>query len=232
MKYELRTNGRADYSKASKDRTMLLRATPFGDIYINPNPLRQGTSKLHNIYTFDLLPGVTCPDNEACINGCYALNGQRTRPDVYNMRAIHTYMAKYQPNLLIAMLNDSIKELPKGSIVRPHASGDFFDGKYAKMWYQLMTVYLDTMFYTYTKSKNVHIAKMNYLSNVNIIPSTEPFDGRNFAPLAQVLAFLGSKEGKGWIVCPATLASGLKCGLDCSYCLKKGNKNVVFVQHR
>jgi hypothetical protein len=233
MKYpNLRKTGRADYTKPSASRTKQITKTPWGDIWINSNPLRTGTSKLHDVYTFDLLPILGCINHKACSNNCYALNGQRMRPDVYNMRLIHTYLARERSAVLNTMLDKSIDELSCKSVVRPHASGDFFGEDYAQRWSILMRYHKDKTFYTYSKSKSRYIYHMNELPNVNIIPSDEPFNGRNFAPMTEVLDFISSPQGRGWTICPATLDSSLKCNKDCRYCIEKGNRKIVFVQHR
>jgi len=227
---KLNPKSRADYSKGSRSRTFPVEGTPWGTIWIRPDLLRQGNRKLHQIYTFDLSPIRCCINTVSCESTCYALKSDRLYPDVFNSRLINSFLAWHDPDTLRALLWESLYKLPKGSVIRPHASGDFFKPHYADLWCDLMTEFTDHTFYTYTKAPNwPSIGRIDDLHNINLIRSDGPLGGRNFGPLNRVLDFV--YLNKGWAICPATLQPGIKCNLDCSYCLIKGNCRILFVQH-
>jgi hypothetical protein len=195
-------------------------------IWIDPFRLKHYNSKLYGIYTFDLPCVISCPYNKACKNNCYARKAERLFPDVYNHRLIN-YMLAGKTDILEEYIPLQIERCGIKTI-RLHASGDFFSNSYVETWEGIIEQYPETLFYTYSKN-HVAIDRLERLPNMNIIDSRIPFDGVNFLPVSDPRIF--SALQNGWIVCPATIQTGLKCGKDCLYCVNKGNSKVVFARH-
>ena len=113
--------------------------------------LSYGNSKLKKdgIVSFSIPAVITCPQAGTCKQGCYATQG------FFNMPSVK---AKYASNLLATkredfpkLINQDLLKL-KPSMVRIHASGDFYNRKYFGTWVAIALQNPQIKFYAYTKS--------------------------------------------------------------------------------
>ncbi|MCI2420058.1 hypothetical protein MOQ72_21690 [Saccharopolyspora sp. K220] len=94
----------------------------------------------------------TCPSAGICRHVCYARHGTYTWPAV---RAKHMSNLRFVlddlPGWEQAMLTELAAPKFRGSWVRIHDSGDFFNTAYLGSWLRIMRARPDTTFYAYTK---------------------------------------------------------------------------------
>jgi hypothetical protein len=109
-----------------------------------------GNSKLKKdgIASFSLPAGKTCPQAGKCLNGCYALQGFFNMPSVKQAYA-KNFEATKSPYFFENMSKELIKSKAKN--VRIHASGDFYNKSYFKLWVALALHNPNIQFYAYSK---------------------------------------------------------------------------------
>ena len=146
----------------------------------NPILLKSGNLKLEkNVLIWDLPSIITC--KYAC-NGCYALKPERIYKNTRIMRACHFAIIllaiedKIKYNYFKEYLQNEINKhvtCYKLPVIRIHASGDFFNKKYLKLWLDIALNNKKCNFYTY--SKQLHEDDINIInkimSNFNIVKS-------------------------------------------------------------
>lgn len=123
-----------------------------------------GNSKLGEIPSWSLLPGVTC-SREACRHclqeGCYAVkNAFRAGYNVDHNTTLsawarNTAAAKEHLAELEATLDAYFSAMSAPRFFRIHAAGDFFSVEYAEMWRRVIKRHPHTNFLFFTKQWDV-----------------------------------------------------------------------------
>jgi len=212
-----------DFSKASNSRTI-----KYNGMFINEKRLTIGNNKLSkNMFIFDLPAVKSCLNSKDCASSCYALKAEKQYKYSALFRATNFDMVKNNIELLRSLLIDQLKKSNK-KIVRIHSSGDFYNQEYIDMWHDVISMFPNIKFYTYTKVENIlNFSEILENSNFNLINSL--IDGKlNYGSLDYCNSMVKKYNS---FICPATIKSNKKviCGENCNYCVS--NKNVVFVQH-
>lgn len=195
---------------------------PFKQKY---RPLVKGNSKLNkNIYSFSLLPQVTC--RNPC-KDCYDLKSLRYKYTRLS-RLYNTYLAV---NKLDYLKEEIIKQVKKSRTIkylRVHVGGDFFSMDYVNMWYNIADWIKDNKpevkVYTYTKNMDI----IPYLGNINVVESLLPNGNVNFNTIENIKKIWD--KDKTYKICPVTLGNKtVKCGIDCTLCMRESK--LLFVKH-
>ena len=194
-------------------------------VFVSSSRLRKGeNAKLSGIAGYlDLLSGVSC---RKCCSGCYALKAERLYPDVYNHRLANYLLAKYHQGYFLSTLARDLDSLSDGSIVRLHSAGDFFSLKYTKGLFSLVKTRQRIKFYAY--SKRPYPFQLDQPSNLSLIDSRKPFNGRNYT---KDPAALERAQREGYFLCPATAGDQVKCNAGCSACFDSSRPKVIFKEH-
>lgn len=152
--------------------------------------------------------GMNCPH-------CYAQVGHYTHNNVAVCLGRHTYLARFALEWLrraiaAQIIADNI------AMCRIHVAGDFFGCEYAAMWLDIIRMYPDTIFWTYTKQNgrpemDSTLQAIAAASNANIVDSIVEVGGKsfmNFGTAGDVMKLyrLLKAAGKSVYIC--------KCGLD------------------
>jgi hypothetical protein len=145
------------------------------------------------VYSFDLPAGYTCPgakhcksqavpttegwkirDGKYCQFRCYSASQEVVLPNVRNMRASNLktiYEARTTEEITGVILHNIP---PDCTILRIHASGDFFSQAYFDAWLAIAKARPDILFYAYTKTIKFWIARkkeVSRLSNFRLVAS-------------------------------------------------------------
>ena len=214
---------KVNYLEPSHGRILL-----YNNIYITPNRLVKGNSKLHNILIFDLTAIKSCLNCKDCKDNCYAVKAQRMYNDTMIFRETNLNMVKNDLLLLKCLI---IKQLDgtKINTVRIHSSGDFYNQNYVDMWNKVIERYPHINFYAYSKvEKILNFSDIVKHKNFNLITSFVN-EKINFGKIDYC-----EKLNKDFntFICPVGYTNKhkeFKCGKDCIYCVTE--KNVCFVQH-
>lgn len=192
------------------------------------NRLKNGNSKLHNVWIFDLPAIESCLNCSACKSTCYSVRAQQRFPNTRNWRAENYNLAKNDPLILNCMLYQQLEKIDKkeNQVVRIHSSGDFFSQSYINFWQAIIFSFDEINFYAYTKVNEIlDFSRMGKLKNFNLIPSF--IDGHlNYGSLEYIK---GLEKNHGAFICPATVGENIKCNRECSYCTTE--KKPVFLIH-
>jgi len=149
----------------------------------------KGNAKLDKlVHTFSLPAGKTCPGALDCKSMAIESNGNRTIKDGPHTKFrcfaasqevlyTNTYEARlFNLNALKAcgkgqsgqnkMTKLILSSLPKkAKYIRVHVSGDFFAQSYFNTWLCVATVTPKVLFYAYTKSLPLWVAKLGWIPN-------------------------------------------------------------------
>lgn len=194
------------------------------DLCISP-----GNSKLGKIFNFSLPPYLTCPGStEWCKKNCYAIKYTKiykSCPIAYQ----RNYEYSVKTDFTYLMINE-IKKRNKNNLFRIHPSGDFYNEEYINKWIFICDNLPDIKFWCYTRSwfeDNLFegLKKLNELKNIQVILSTDPT--MNYPPENFRMAFVNGDERKSGIKCFHDEKLKKSC-LECGYCYKDINKNVIF----
>jgi len=119
------------------------------------------------IASFDLPPGITCPNALQCKAGCYGKQGWYVRPCVQKrLRENHELSLSGEFCLVVG------KAITTGKydVVRIHSTGDFYSEQYLSKWLRLWLALPDVQFYAYTKM--VSMFKLRFTpSNFTVVYS-------------------------------------------------------------
>lgn len=203
-----------------------IRSLFYNGFYFNPNRLVNGNSKLHNILIFDMPAVKTCLNCNDCKNRCYALKAEKQYTNTKIFRETNFFMYSNSPELLKNLITEQLKMAKNINTVRLHSSGDFFSQSYINFWDDIIKMFPNINFYTYTKvEKILDFSNIEKNKNFNLISSF--IHGKlNFGSLEYCKEL---KQKFNTFICPATQIENIKCNKDCKYCIK--NKNVCFVEH-
>lgn len=183
---------------------------------------------------FNLPARKTCPGATSyCGPVCYAMKAERMYKGAREMRA-RNYEAAMNGNFISLMTAELITF--KGSQVRIHESGDFYDQMYLNDWIALATVFPKITFLAYTKMYD----KLDFSSKpVNMViyasydPTTAAKIGTAPAGLHEcVIVDDASAAPAGWHVCQPLSKTQHRhyCGDSCTVCWA-GSKNAVWIKH-
>jgi len=221
----------------------------FGWTY---KPLVDGNGKIgKGIYHFSTLPGKKSyhlninvvagkVDNDnpqwididgTCVctcEGCYAMAGNYNYSNTLAYLAHRTIVARLYTSWLENAINAQIKA-ENIKFIRIHASGDFFNNKYVKMWQRIAIANPQVTMWTYTKNAQAENA-FNDIANVNIVKSMIPGKGFNFGHCNYILACYEylKNAGKTVYICRCGIDKNQHC-TNCKGCSK--NEFVLFIEH-
>lgn len=113
--------------------------------------LSDGNQKLQQsgIESFNLIPIIHCPLAGSCKAFCYATVGNQAFRSG-QLRRARAFLATLQDDFVQQMIAQ-ITTRKKIKAVRVHDSGDFYDFKYMKKWFEIAAALPDMQFYAYTK---------------------------------------------------------------------------------
>jgi len=119
------------------------------------NLIRYGNSKLHKdgIGSFSLPAGMTCPYAGECAKWCYARTGTFRFIQVrefYEFCLRITKQKGFEDRIVEQIISDHARG--KLSVLRIHASGDFYSQEYFDKWVRIAYRVPDVILYAYTKS--------------------------------------------------------------------------------
>lgn len=228
-----------DLIKACNIAKNIIRARSFEGYSF----FRYENQKVKNTLIFDLPAAVTC---RGVCTGCYALKAERMYSNTRIMRLYHYIIMVYcQHDIdfktwLVDYITDFLKNHNKlgYTIVRLHASGDFFNSEYLNFWLAIAknTTNYNIVFYTYSKQLNNGMidAINTYHSNFNIIKSIINIDNKHFINFGskeyiQNISNKLKEAGKSFHVCDYGANSAHVCMGNCHACLY--NDIVLFNKH-
>ena len=179
--------------------------------------------------------GMNCPH-------CYAQVGHYTHSNVQICLGRHTYLARYALDWLrraiaAQVIADNI------AMCRIHVAGDFFGRAYAEMWLDIIRMYPETIFWTYTKQTGRGglddvLQEIANAANANIVDSIVTVGGKsfmNFGTAAEVMKLyhLLKSAGESVYICKCGLdASGVDAVAHCNRCNHCFTcKFVLFLKH-
>lgn len=192
------------------------------------NARRWGTP----VFNWNLRAIETCPGRTSlCEALCYADRGRYT-----------AQIAKYRANKAIAenflAIVERVENLPKGSWLRIHASGDFYSADYIAKWTLALAIRPDVKAWAYTRSWSVPellpaLEQLRALPNVQLFASVDastigapPSDWR----IATLWQYKQEDKPDNHLVCPEQTGAMSDCA-DCGFCVIGKAGNVAFKQH-
>lgn len=155
---------------------------------------------------------------------CYAIKFQRLYPSVLPYRK-RMYDAANKSDFVDTIIEE-IKACKKPLVAcRIHESGEYYSQEYVDKWTAIALALPNINFYSFTKRLNdFDFTKFKALPNVAVINSLHT--GKlNYDKLTNL--------GSSIPICPATTSHAV-CGVDCTYCMYKGQADVTginFVKH-
>lgn len=233
--------GKNKYYKDDEIKQAKELAEKFYNKDYAPQLLRSGNKKLgSNVAIWDLPSIVTC--KYQCKN-CYAIKAERMYKNTRIHRAFHYEIVKQALEdsnkyyYLVNYINSELRHhamIYKLPVVRIHASGDFFNDDYCRIWLEIISQNKDIKFYTYTKVySNDVIDKLNKeYDNFNIVKSLIDDKYINFGDIEYLedLEKILQAEHKGYHVCGYGHSDNkLECMSNCTKCLHCSN--ILFVKH-
>lgn len=187
---------------------------------------------------FNLPARKTCPGATAyCGKVCYAMKAERMYKGAREMRE-----RNYQASLGPDFIGDMMMELAefKGSKVRIHESGDFYDQAYLNKWIAIVANFPDITFLAYTKmydKLDFRGIPGNLVVYASYDPTTVGMLGTMPAGLGQCLIVdpkydpAPASAIDGWYRCaPVSKGHHNYCGVSCNVCWE-GSNNVIFQKH-
>jgi len=218
-----------DFTVPSKERTFPL---PMLDkvLWINPNRLVIGNSKLDKILIFDLPAGDilnngSCHNCKSCVSTCYALPQQIQYPNTMVFRLVNLYLLKHHELRLKTLIKQQIKK-SKYKTLRIHSSGDFYSQSEIDMWDSIVSENSDLNFYAYTKvDKMFSFETIESRKNFNLIRSIIEEKYLNYGSMDYIKRIAEKVDG---FICPATTGKDIKCNRECSYCVT-GDKALFLI---
>ena len=195
--------------------------TPLG---LSKELLRKGNKKIgKNVYQWSMNTS-TC----ACkCEDCYGTKGCYCFPSVQKCLAMNTDIARHYLDFFKRAIIAQLSTLKDGTEIRIHVVGDFFSLEYVMTWHEIIEMFPNLVFWTYTKTK--HENAFNDLDNANIVKSL--VDGKlNFGKCSHVMELYEDLKAKGKSV------HICKCGVDdeqhCEGChMCSLSEYVLFLEH-
>ena len=192
---------------------------------------------------FNLPARKTCPGATTyCGKVCYAMKAERMYKGAREMRE-----RNYQASLGPDFIGDMMMELAefKGSKVRIHESGDFYDQAYLNKWIAIVSNFPDIIFLAYTKMYD-RLDFRGIPGNLVVYASYDPttLDKMGTQPSelhecviedAPIVHAPGTVFTQGrtdfWYRCdPVSKGHHNYCGVSCNVCWERTN-NVIFQKH-
>lgn len=187
--------------------------------------LYKGNMKLdRSVFTWSMTPVKSCKNNKLCKKTCYAKKAMRLYPNVKAVWDRNYNLAKKGEFKRII-----IKQLARSytcKIVRLHVAGDFFSQSYIDQWAEIIDIFPELKFYTYTKVYDMFdFSEIEKYKNINIINSITDQGLLNFGDKD----YISELENQGYICCPYSYNHNIICGKDCQLCLT--HKKICFLKH-
>ena len=196
-----------------------------------PLCIAEGNRKVGRVWTFSLPSFVTCPGASPwCRKHCYAWRLERLRPlcrraYVRNL-ALSLEPERFEAHVLQLLPEDT-------SLVRIHVGGDYYGPEYVEAWRRICEARPDKQFWSYTRSWSVatlrpSLEELRALHNLELFASLDPD-----MPMP-------SADWRAAFIAIDPRASGMPCRhqqgqvescLECGYCFREREGNVVFKVH-
>jgi len=183
---------------------------------------------------FNLPARKTCPGATSyCGPVCYAMKAERMYKGAREMRA-----RNWDASLNVFFVKAMTEELKtfKGTQVRIHESGDFYDQDYLNKWISIAAALPRITFLAYTKMYDrldFTLKPANLVVYASYDPTTAAKIGTVPAGLHEcVIVDDASAAPAGWHVCLPLSQTNHKhyCGDSCTVCWA-GSKNAVWLKH-
>jgi hypothetical protein len=187
----------------------------------------RGNSKVKALI-FNLPAIATCkPGKLQCHKYCYARKSERRFPNVVKAR-----QRNFQKSMSRDFVSLMVKELKqkRATIVRLHASGDFYSKAYISKWYSIVNQCPNVSFYAYTKRddlfKKLIKLKPNNLTLIYSLDGVDPSNCSIDLPFDKTAVVTSSKSN-----CPNQTDDKIKCMQDCKKCIDSKTKTIFFKKH-
>lgn len=185
----------------------------------------EGNSKMGKVYSFSVLPVVTCGENVPCRKDCYACKLCRIYPGVKASYAANLDALNNESLVEIAAALVDVIQRKKVKLFRFNVSGDFRDPNYLRMALTVAAACPDTNFLAFTK---IYTAlEVRRPANFNLVASV----WNDFAP-ADIESVPTAHYCDGSREMPA---GAVECGGNCETCGKcfflKAGEKVYFRKH-
>ena len=206
----------------------------------NKLSISKGNSKLQGINNFSLPPVKSCPNCSFCFQTLTNSQGKKIKLECYAMKAYKSKVRQnvrkaWDKNFNIAQENlekfyDDMVEFLKHTrktIFRIHVSGDFFSQAYLEKWFEIIRLFPNIRFLTFTKAFSLDFSNkpINLIVYASIMPNMAiPLDFINRFNTLQ--AFCDIPENYNPTIatkCPGSCAK-------CQFCWSS-QKNVFFAVH-
>ena len=163
----------------------------------------------------------------SCV-GCYAMTGNYRYDSVKQSLAIKTWLVWNDIDFLKRAIMAQL-EADKIEFLRIHASGDFANNKYIKMFQEIVAEFQTVTFWTYTKNKKAEKA-FDSFENANIVKSMIPHYGMNYGHIDYIISLYNElkRQGKKVYICRCGIDKNQHC-TNCKACSK--NEYVLFIEH-
>lgn len=194
-----------------------------------------------SIFVWNLPPFETCPGaSEWCASNCYNLDN---RTDVYPLEdwRINLWLFLNEEKRLQEKIEEQLQEVEGSCAVRIHSSGDFFSERYINFWERIISNFRHITFWSYTRSWAVdglsnNIRRLSLLDNLNLFASYDLSMKITCSDYPKSLVFdtvddiLHYQSSFGGVICPEQFKR-VRCCADCGLCMKKLNKDILFLLH-
>lgn len=167
------------------------------------------------------IPAVdTCPGSTiACREFCYATGHRYNMPSVRQALA-DKWKAALETDTFIEQMSAELSHLRPGTVIRLHASGDFFSVGYIRAWITLARRHPSLAMYTYTRSWRVpglrrELNILRRLPNVRVWASTDTDTGPS--PKGWLAAHTSEEFVPGQIACMEQTGAKGTCA-ECRLC--------------
>lgn len=220
-----------------------IKPDEFNKIGLSSGNKKTGQSGkfFQTIYVWNLPPVITCPGaSEWCKTHCYNFD---EREDVYPLKewCENLWMFNNKKDELKKNISNQLSCSDEKTAVRLHSSGDFFSMDYISFWIEIATQFPNVFFWAYTRSWAVEGLKecLNLLAKLDNVQLFASFDDSmtselNYFPKSLVFSRLDSLKKfsiqNNCIICPEQFGI-LKTCADCGACIKKQEKDILFLLH-
>lgn len=196
-----------------------------------PLCIAEGNVKVGKVWTFSLPSFVTCPGASPwCRKHCYALRLERLRPTCRQAYVRNLSLSLYPERFVEYVLELLPEDAP---LVRVHVGGDYYSQEYCTSWLQICQARPDTLFWCYTRAWSIptlrpSLEELRALHNVQLLASTDP--DMPLPPADWRAAFIEIDPRASGMPCRHQQGQVESC-LECGYCFRESEGNVVFKVH-
>lgn len=178
----------------------------------------EGNSKMNKVYSFSVMPLVTCAKKLPCASKCYANKIVKLRPNVRKCYTDNTHLLMEEKEYGL-LVEDTVEYIKKNSakLFRWNVAGDLFSVDYLKAMVTIADLCPDTTFWAFTKQFKVlkdALKEVKVPKNMTIILSA----WGNFMPPKDLMKQFGVcyvQDKDGLFTVPP---NAYVCGGDCEHC--------------